>query len=85
MNSNFLNTSSQLTSPLGSGILTSNSAALNQSGASFYQGLDFDDLNGVNVFPFKLQSSLSFSSNQNEFVVIIHHPLNFTIVDGGGV
>ena len=52
MNSNFLN-NSHLTSMIGSNI---QSDQFNKSGtgSSFYQGVDFDEVNGVNIFPFKL-------------------------------
>jgi hypothetical protein len=35
-------------------------------GPSFYQGIDFDEMRGVNVFPFKLQATLAFSSSGNQ-------------------
>lgn len=30
----------------------------------FYQGIDFDEVNGVNAFPFRLQQCLAFSTQQ---------------------
>ena len=35
------------------------------AGPSFFQGIDFDEVNGVNIYPFKLQASLAFSSSGN--------------------
>lgn len=44
-----------------------------KAGPSFFQGIDFDEVRGVNVYPFKLQATLAFSSSGNqqgqEFVV----------------
>ncbi len=37
-----------------------------KQGPSFYQGIDFDEVRGVNVFPFKLQATLAFSSSGNQ-------------------
>ena len=40
----------------------------------FYQGIDFDEVNGVNTFPFKLNASFAFTSaggqQGQEFVVM---------------
>ncbi len=36
----------------------------------FFQGVDFDEVRGVNSFPFRLQTSLTFSGSQ-DFVVTL--------------
>ncbi len=44
-----------------------------RGGPGFFQGIDFDEINGVNAFPFKLNASFAFTSagghSGHEFVV----------------
>jgi hypothetical protein len=40
--------------------------------SSFYQGADFDEVNGVNIFPFMVQASLAFTaSGTQDFVLTV--------------
>ena len=48
-------------------------SARNPHQSSFYSGIDFDEIKGVNTFPFKMQASLSFSTSGTgqDFVVTL--------------
>ena len=53
----------------------------------FFQGIDFDEVNGVNVFPFKLNASFCFTSSGGqqgqEFVVSTYYALDILGIDHG--